>query len=43
MMTDPALSEEAELRYEFKLDDRQEDNYKTDVGNAITPKKYGRL
>ena len=36
MMTDPALSEEAQLRYEFKLDDTQEENYKTDVANATT-------
>ena len=43
MMTDPALSEEAELRYEFKLDDRQEDNYKTDVGNAITAKEIWKI
>lgn len=43
MMTDPALSEEAELRYEFKLDDRQEDNYKTDVGNAVTAKEIWKI
>lgn len=43
MMTDPALSEEAELRYEFKLDDRQEDNYKADVANAITTKEIWKI
>lgn len=36
MMTDPTLSEEAQLRYEFKLDDTQEDNYKTVVAGATT-------
>ena len=35
MMTDPALSEEAELRYEFKLDDSQEQNYKADVALSL--------
>lgn len=43
MMTDPALSEEAELRYEFKLDDRQEQNYKSDVANAITAKEIWKI
>lgn len=43
MMTDPALSEEAELRYEFKLDDRQEQNYKADVANAITAKEIWKI
>lgn len=43
MMTDPALSEEAELRYEFKLDDSQEQNYKADVANAITTKEIWKI
>lgn len=43
MMTDPALSEEAELRYEFKLDDSQEQNYKADVANAITAKEIWKV
>ena len=43
MMTDPALSEEAELRYEFKLDDSQEQNYKADVANAITAKEIWKI
>ena len=43
MMTDPALSEEAELRYEFKLDDSQEQNYKADVTNAITAKEIWKI
>ena len=43
MMTDPALSEETELRYEFKLDDSQEQNYKADVANAITAKEIWKI
>lgn len=43
MMTAPALSEEAELRYEFKLDDSQEQNYKADVANAITAKEIWKI
>ena len=43
MMTDPALSEEAELRYEFKLDDTQEENYKTDVANATTAREIWKI
>lgn len=43
MMTDPALSEEAELRYEFKQDDSQEQNYKADVANAITAKEIWKI
>lgn len=43
MMTDPALSEEAQLRYEFKLDDTQEENYKTDVANATTTKEIWKI
>ena len=39
MMTDPALSEEAELRYEFKLTDAEEDNYKANVAGATTAKR----
>ena len=43
MMTDPALSEEAELRYEFKLDDTQEENYRTDVANATTAREIWKI
>lgn len=43
MMTDPALSEEAELRYEFKLTDAQEDNYKADVANVNTAKEIWKI
>ena len=43
MMTDPNLCKEAELRYEFKLDDRQEDNYKADVANATTAKEIWKI
>lgn len=43
MMTDPALSEEAELRYEFKLADTQEDNYKADVAGATTAKGIWKI
>ncbi|MFS2642456.1 AAA family ATPase [Bacteroides uniformis] len=43
MMTDPALSEEAQLRYEFKLDDTQENNYKTDVAGATTAKEIWKI
>lgn len=43
MMTDPTLSEEAELRYEFKLVDAQEENYKTDVANATTAKEIWKI
>lgn len=43
MMTDPALSEEAELRYEFKLIDTQEENYKTDVAGASTVKEIWKI
>lgn len=43
MMTDPALSEEAELRYEFKLADSEEDNYKADVASATTPKEIWKI
>lgn len=43
MMTDPTLSEEAQLRYEFKLDDTQEDNYKTDVAGATTAKEIWKI
>ena len=42
MMTDPALSEEAELNYEFKLAEAQEENYKADVAGASTARKYGK-
>ncbi len=38
MMTDPTLSEEAELRYEYKLTDAEENNYKADVANATSAK-----
>ncbi len=43
MMTDPTLSEEAELRYEFKLTDAQEENYKTDAANATTAKEIWKI
>lgn len=43
MMTDPALSEEAELRYEFKLADDQEENYKADVASATTPREIWKI
>ena len=43
MMTDPALSEEAELRYEFKLTDAQEENYKADVAEATTAKEIWKI
>ena len=43
MMTDPTLSEEAELRYEFKLADTQEDNYKADVAEATTVKEIWKI
>lgn len=43
MMTDPTLSEEAELRYEFKLADTQEDNYKADVAEATTAKEIWNI
>lgn len=43
MMTDPTLSEEAELRYEFKLADAQEDDYKSNVSNATTAKEIWKI
>jgi predicted ATP-dependent endonuclease of OLD family len=43
MMTDPALSEEAELRYEFKLADAQEDDYKANVATATTAKEIWKI
>lgn len=43
MMTDPELKEEAELRYEFKLTDAEEDNYKSDVANATTAKEIWKI
>lgn len=43
MMTDPALSEEAVLRYEYKLTDAEEDNYKADVASATTPKEIWKI
>lgn len=43
MMTDPALSEEAELRYEFKLADTQENNYKADVAGVTTAKEIWKI
>lgn len=43
LMTDPALSEEAELRFEFKLIDVQEDYYKADVANANTAKEIWKI
>ena len=43
MMTKPALSDEAELRYEFKLADAQEDDYKADVASATTAKEIWKI
>lgn len=43
MMTDPKLSEEAELIYKFRLDDSQEQNYKADVANADTAKEIWKI
>lgn len=43
LMTDPALSEEAQLRYEFKLLEGQEDNYKADVAGATTAKEIWKI
>ena len=43
LMTDPALSEEAQLRYEFKLMEGQEDNYKADVAEATTAKAIWKI
>ena len=43
MMTDPALSEEAQLRYEFKLTDAEENNYLADVANATTAKEIWKI
>lgn len=43
MMTDPTLSEEAELRYEFKLADAQEDNYKADIASVTTAKEIWKI
>lgn len=43
LMTDPALSEEAQLRYEYKLMEGQEDNYKADVAGATTAKEIWKI
>ena len=43
MMTDQNLCEEAKLRYEFKLADVLEDNYKADVANATTVKEIWKI
>lgn len=43
LMTDPALSEEAQLRYEYKLMEGQEDNYKADVVGATTAKEIWKI
>ena len=43
MMTDPALGEEAELRYEFKLVETQENNYREDVAKASTAKDIWKI
>ena len=43
MMTDPTLSEEAELRYEFKLADAQEENYRADVANVNTARDIWKI
>jgi SMC domain-containing protein len=43
MMTDPGLIEEAELRYEFKLAEAQEENYRADVANVNTARDIWRI
>ena len=43
MMTDIGLSEEAELRYEFKLADAQEKNYREDVANVNTAREIWKI
>lgn len=43
LMTDPALSEEAQLKYEFKLADAQEESYKKDVADATTAKEIWKI
>ena len=43
MMTDSELSEEAELRYEFKLADAQEENYRADVANVNTARDIWKI
>ena len=43
MMTDSELSEEAELRYEFKLADAQEENYRADVANVDTARDIWKI
>ena len=43
MMTDPTLSEEAEMRFEFKLDESQENNYKADVANVKTANEIWKI
>ena len=43
MMTDPELIEEAELRYEFKLAEAQEENYRADVANVNTARDIWRI
>jgi len=43
MMTDPELSQEAELRYEFKLADAQEGNYRADVANVNTARDIWKI
>ena len=43
MMTDQNLCEEAKLRYEFKLADALEEDYKADVANATTAKEIWKI
>ena len=43
MMTDSTLSEEAELRFEYRLADAQEDSYKADVASATTAKDIWKI
>lgn len=43
MMTDLTLSEEAALRYEYKLTDAEEENYKADVANTTSAKEIWKI
>lgn len=43
IMTDPKLSEESQLIFEYKLDSSQEANYKADVVDATTAQEIWRI
>ena len=43
MMTDEHLSQEAQLRYEFRLSDTEEDNYKNDVSTVETATEIWKI